>query len=226
MRAIRDNGQWNAGYSDLSTLYGRGAYTVTYYQMPLGSTTPTSATQPYNDEGYNVPHRYQLRALLRTQTGVDQDGAPVYGYEFTKFGNYIVATALQPVSTVSIVAPLNGESLYISQLLTGDANLTWLPSVDPVTHMGGDQYMVRVWPVQPGTGPTWASNVIYYGSGAEMSLSDVDRQSLAGALSDPRFVDKEMYWRVDTRHGGDTSPAWVEGSQVVFRIGSTPGGHP
>jgi hypothetical protein len=220
VRTIRDNGQWNAGFTDLSNLYGTGPFTVTYYQMPLGSTTPTSATQPYTDEGYGVTHQYQLRALLRTQSGVDADGAPIYGYEFTKFGNYIVATAVQPVATSSIVSPLNGESLYVSQLLTGDANLTWLPSV------GSDQYRVAVRPVQPGTGPTWTSNVIYYGSGTEISLPAIDRLSLANVLSSPLFVDREMYWRVDTRHGGDTSPDWVQGNQVVFRIGSTPGGPP
>jgi len=225
VRTIRDMGQWNAGYTDLSNLYGNGAFTVTYYQMPLGSTTPTSATQPYTDEGYGVTHQYQLRALLRTQSGVDQNGAPSYSYEFTKFGNYIVATAVQPVTRTGIVSPLNGESLYVSELQAGTANLTWLPSVN-TNGQGGDQYRVVVWPVQPGTGPTWTSNVIYLGADTEMSLPDLDRLSLASALSSPLYVDRQMYWRVDVRHGGDTSPDWVLGSQVVFRIGSTPGGPP
>lgn len=218
--AIRDNGQWNAGYTDLSTLYGNGPFTVTYYQMPLGSTTPTSATQPYTDEGYGITHRYQLRALLRKQTGVDQNGTPVYSYEFTKLGNYVTATAVQKVASTFIVEPLNGESLYVSELLSGDANLTWTPAI------GGDEYRVVVWPVQPGTGPTWTSNVIYFGAGSEISLPEVDRLSLANALSSPFYVDKQMYWRVDTRHSGDTSKAWWEGDKVVFRIGGTPGGPP
>ena len=222
--ATRDTALWNLGFHDLSDLYGNGPFNVTYYQMPSGSTAPTSATQPYVDEGYGITHQYQLRALLRTNAGVDADGAPIYGYEFTKYGSYIVATAVQPVATTSIVSPLNGASLFVSELLTGEANLTWYPSV------GGDQYRVKVWPVQPGTGPTWTSSVMYYGSGAEISLSDADRLSLASALSPPgnpgAYADKEMYWRVDTRHGGDTSPEWVQGSQVVFQIGNTPGGPP
>ena len=220
VRTIRDMAQWNAGYTDLSNLYGSGAFTVVYYQMPLGSATPTSATQAYTDEGYGITHQYQLRALLRKQTGVDNDGAPTYGYEFTKFGNYIMATAVQPVASGFIVTPLNGESLYVSQLRTGEANLTWQPTI------GADQYRVKVWPVQPGTGPTWISNVTYYGSGTEISLSDVDRLALASVLNNPLYVNKEMYWRVDARHTGDTTQDWVLGDSVVFRIGSTPGGPP
>jgi len=220
IRAIRDMAQWNAGFTDLSNLYGNGPFTVTYYQMPLGSTTPTSAMCSYTDEVYGITHQYQLRALRRTQTGVDDQGVPIYSYQFTKFGNYIIATAVQPVAAAFIVAPLNGDTLYVTQLCTGEANFRWQPTV------GGDQYRVRVWPVQPGTGPTWSSSVIYYGSGTEMALLDADRLSLASVLSDPVLEDKEMYWRVDARHSGDTSSDWVLGDRVVFRIGSTPPGPP
>jgi hypothetical protein len=221
VRAIRDMAQWNSGFTDLSGLYGSGPFTVTYYQMPLGSTTPTSAQQPYTDEGYGITHQYQLRALLRTQTGVDATTqVPTYKYEFTKFGNLIAATAVDSVKRSSIVTPLDGESLYVSLLRTGQANLTWQPTV------GGDQYRVTVQPVQPGAGPTWMSSIIYYGSGTEMSLSDIDRLALAAALSSPLYIDKEMKWHVDARHGGDTSPDWVTGDTVVFRIGGTPGGPP
>lgn len=220
VRAIRDNGQWNAGFTDLKTLYGTGAGTaVSFNRMDLGATTPTVVSWTVPAEGFGITHQYQLRALTTKQTGVDADGNAQFGYEFTKFGNYVTATAVEPVAAATVI-PVNGDPLLVSQLRDGTQNLKW-------THpVGADQSRVTVWPVQPGTGPTWQSSIIYYGSGTEVALPDADRLALASQLSSPLFVDKEMFWRVDGRHTGDTSPDWTQGDTVVFRIGGTPGGPP
>lgn len=220
VRAIRDSGQWNAGFTDLTNLYTNTPIAVTYNRMDMGATTPTVVQYSVPAESYGTTHRYQLRALLREQTGVDTSGVGTYKYSLTKFGNYIVATAVEPVKADHIVMPLNGDPLLISQLRTGDVNLTWSASA------GADQYQVTVEPVQPGTGPTWKSSIIYYGSGTTIALTDTDRLALASQLSSTLFVGKEMKWRVDARHTGDTSSAWTLGDTVVFRIGGTPGGPP
>ncbi len=232
VRVTRDSGEWANGRSDLSTLYGNGGFTVTYNSYPAGSSSPTSATATFTDEGYGVTHTYQLRTLLRAQTGTDGDGNAVYGYQITDFGSSITGTAIKPLSLSEIVSPINGESLYVSDLQDSNSNLTWTPTD------GADQYRVKVWPVKPGSGPTWWSNIIYYGAGSQLSLDDTDRLSLASALSNPAYADKEMYWRVDARNSGDSATAkygdaqsdsnysWVNGTKAVFRIGSTPGGTP
>lgn len=222
VRAIRDSGQWNAGWTDMTGLYANTPTAITYNQMLMGSTTPTVVQYTVPAEGYGTTHVYQLRALLREQSGVDSNGAASYKYSLTKFGSSITATAVQPVTSDRIVMPLNGDPLLVSQLRTGDANLTW--TTPPAT--GADQYQVTVQPVQPGTGPTWQSSIIYYGSGSTLSLPDADRLALASILSSPSYVGKEMKWRVDAKHNGDTYPGWTEGAWVVFRIGGTPGGPP
>lgn len=220
VRAIHDASQWNLGYTDLSTLYGHGPFSVTYYDLPMGATTPTVMTQAYYDEWYGITHSYRLRALLRMQTGVDAGGAPIYTYQFTAFGGSIIATAVEPVSRAAMVSPLNGDPVLISQLWTGDANFVWRPSA------GGDEYRVTVWPVQPGTAPTWTSGIIYHSGEWNVALPDWERLALAALLSSPLFADRQMLWRVDARHTGDTSPGWVKGEQAVFEIGSMPPGPP
>lgn len=221
VRAITDISQWNAGFTDLSNLYGNGMGTpVTFYRMDLGATTPTTVAWTVPAEGYGVTHQYQLRALLRVQTGVDGQGSPVYRYSFTTFGNAITATAIEPIKADKIISPLNGDLLVVSQLLTGDANLVWASAV------GTDQYRVIVEPVQPGTGPTWQSSIIFAGSGAEVSLPDTDRLALASQLSSPLFLGTDMKWHVDGRRSGDTCPGWTIGDTVIFRISDAPGGPP
>jgi len=221
VKTIRDPGQWSLGRTDLKGLYGPGAGTaVTYYKMDQGSTTPTSISGTVPAEGFGITHQYQLRALYREQKGVDATGVPQYGYKFTDWGNSVTATCVERV-TATTVTPLNGDPLLVSQLLTDDANLRW-------THpAGADQFRVKVWPVQPGTGPTWQSSIIYYGSGADVSLPVADRLALASQLKPSAFIDKEMFWRVDGRHTGDTLTGelgWAQGDTVVFVIGGTPGG--
>lgn len=222
VRVVRDNGQWNLGYTDLSGLYTNTAVAVSYNQMLMGATTPTVVQYTVPAESYGTTHQYQLRALLREQSGVDSDGNTTYKYSFTKLGNYVTVTAVDPVTTDRILTPLNGDQLLVSQLKNDQVNFSWSIPVDT----GADQYQVTVGPVQPGTGPTWTSSFIYYGSGSSLSLPDSDRLALASVLSNSGIVGKDMKWRVDARHSADTNQEWTTGDTVVFNIGGTPSGPP
>ena len=222
VRVVRDSGQWNAGFTNLAALYSNVPTAVSFSRMDMGATTPTVVNYTVPQEGYGITHQYQLRALLKENAGVDSEGKAVYRYSLTKFGNQISATAVQPVLRADIVEPLNGDPLLVSLLRSGDANLIWNYN----QNAGGDQFQVTVEPVQPGTAPTWQSSIIYYGSGTTVSLPDADRLALASQLSSPLYVGKELKWRVDARHTGDTSPAWTQGDTVVFKISGIPGGPP
>lgn len=221
--AIRDSSLWNLGRIDVAGLYGGAAgVAVTYNRLDLGASTPTVVTWTVPPEPYGITHTYNLRAILRTTGTAGSDG-PTYKYQITKLGSQLRATAVEPVTRDRILTPFHGDPLYISQLRTGDTNLTWLAS------LGATQYQVVVEPIRPGSGPTWKSNIIYAGAGTEVSLSDVDRLDLARALDRPNYVDIEMRWRVEVRNEGDTSPLWTYPDQSqwpIFRIGGTPGGPP
>lgn len=238
VRVINSPGPWNMGSTDLTTLYGTNVGTaVSYNKLPLGATTPTAASWTVPAEGYGQTHQYQLCALVKKQTGISTEGVPSYGWDMTKFGSLVIATAVEPVQQDHIIMPLMGDPVLVSQLRSGEANLRWGAA------LGADQYCVTVEPVVPNTGPTWQSSIMYYGSGSEVALSDNDRLVLASLLSNPLYVDKEMKWRVDCRHLNDTqtlkeptmkpnigsattAKSWTRGAVVTFTIGGTPGGPP
>jgi hypothetical protein len=216
-------GVWDLGRIDLSGLYGTTAPTgISYFTLSSGGQ-PTQLTGTIPAEGYGVTHSYMLRVLYRDANVTTTP--PTYTYHMTSFSNTITATAVEPINADHILTPPNGDPLLVSQLRTGDMNLTWTSGV------GATQYRVIVEPVVPGTGPTWVSSIIFAGSGTLVSLSDTDRLSLASALSSPLFVDKQMKWHVEDRHIGDTLPGqpWTIPNQdqwPIFIIGGTPGGPP
>lgn len=231
VRAISDLGQWNSGATNIGTLYNSGGVTpVAFNQLPLGATTPTAKNWDVPQEPYGTTHRYQLRALLRTQKSIAQDGTPTYVYKMTKFGNVVTATAVQPVAQDLVTEPVWGGPMIVMSLKEGGTTLAWK---DYPRSGGGNQFRVTVWPVNAGAAPTWTSSLINLGAAGGLELPDADRLLLAKALSDDGhggvdynlYADQEMNWRVDTRHVGDTSAAWTEGDTMIFRIEAGPPGH-
>ncbi len=222
--AINDPSLWNNGRINISALYGTAAGTaVTYSRLPLGATSPTSVTETIPAEPYGITHTYNLRVLLRSRLGETSEGSSgtTYKYQMTKLGNEIMATAVEPFSRDKAVEPIDGDPLYVSQLLNNEANLSWLPLE------GASEYKVVVEPIAPGTAPRWESSIMHAGSGSEVSLNDGDRMSLANRLNN--FPDVQMRWCVYARNSADTKPLWtypVTSQWPRFTIGATPGGPP
>lgn len=216
---------WGLGHVNLRYLYdttSASSFTVNYYDLPSGTTTPVAETSTFTNEGYGQTHTYQVRVIYY-RTSTDSDGNETTTYTMTSFSNVITATAVEEVTSSMIVEPADGEELIVSQLTASSdpANFIWTHT----SGYGANEYKIHMEPVVPGGGPTWDSPVIYWQTGDQVSLSQALRYTVASKLSSSAYEGNTMRWRIDSRHGSpDTSSAWVTGEWARFVISSTPPG--
>ena len=221
VKVLRDPSEIDAGRFKVSSLYGPTSTerTVAYYRLdtnPASSYTEVSPT--VNFEPYGTTHRYQVRVLYqqRAASSGSDDTAVTAKYYYTSVSNYVTITAIEPVkATDAGINPTNGAELSIAYLRGGDENLRWHRKD------GANIYYVQVDPVVQGTAPSWKSATIYE-TGDIVSLPADQRIALANALSNPRYDDVVMKWRVYSRNQEDTSKAWVKGEELRFVIMAMP----
>lgn len=231
VKVIRDPSAIDMGWTDVYGLYGTATATnVTYYRLasnPATSYTEVTTTVP--PEPYGITHKYQVRVLYSLTTTTpggssDQTGqqqqTTTTRYYYTPVSNVITATAIEPVKYTDIISPAYDPNvappeILVTDLQNGTVNFEWKRKD------GADVYYMVVEPVQPGTGPSWQSPLIYE-SGPTISLPASARIELASVLSNSAYADKTMKWRVYCRHQADTSPAWVKGQEARFVVGGMP----
>ena len=241
VKALRDPTDIDAGRTSLARLYGTGpALAFNYYALtanPGTSYTSTAVTLPI--EPYGVTHQYQVRVLYRvvpavsgtgtgtdTSTGTSTDTSTTTGntrYYYTPVSNIITMTAIEPVRTGDIISPLYDPSLGPTDLLISDLQDPTIDMFAWNAKAGADIYYMKVEPVIPGNAPSWQSSNVY-ATGPTIKLPQSERTKLATILSG--YPDKVMRWRVYCRHQADTSQAWVEGEDNLFKIIGTPPGRP
>ncbi|MGQ9455975.1 MAG: hypothetical protein ACUVRS_02495 [Armatimonadota bacterium] len=236
VKVISDPTAVDLGWTDVYSLYGTSTATNVTYKLlasnPATSYKEVTATIP--PEPYGRTHKYQVRVLYslttttpgggdQTQTGQQQQTTTTR-YYYTPVSNVITATAIEPVKYTDIVSPAYDPSvappeILVTDLQSGAINFEWKRKD------GADMYQILVEPVQPGTGPTWQSPIIYE-TGPVVSLPTSARIELASMLSNSAYADKTMKWRVYCRHQEDTSLAWVKGQEARFVIGGMPPTYP
>lgn len=209
-----------SGEVDLFGLYNFGAPRPVnnYYNM----TTNPSATKPGTlswsvpDEGYGIQHTYQGQVIYWQTTGSGDTATTKY--YCTPASSSIRITAIEPVTNADILEPTDPE-LSISDLQQRLVNFKW------TNKDGANTYYMKVYPLVPGTAPTWTSGFIPKRAD-QVSLLDNYRSELINVLAPPGQIHKyegiDMCWRVYCRNSKDSSPAWVEGDENQFTIGSMP----
>jgi len=229
---VRDPGQMDLGKADVYRLYGPGQGTaVAYLRMDSNPSTssPTETTWTVPAEPYGTTHTYQVRVLYRlstsSSTATGTTGTPTTSkYYYTPVSNTITATAIEPVKNADVVSPaydptVGAPEVLISDLQQGGVGFQWNRKD------GADLYYIKVEPVEPGKGPTWQSQQ-FFETGPIVSLPDSMRIELANTLANSRYAGVTMRWRVYCRQSRDTSPAWREGQENRFVIGSIPPSFP
>ena len=229
---LRDPTAIDAGRYKVTNLYSDTAVdsAISYYRLDTNPATAYTESNPtVHFEPYGTTHHYQVRVLYKRSTTTSTDSTDTTDttdtttdttttttYFYTPASNIVTITAIEPVRvTDPDISPANGAEVVVADFKDALANLQW------DRKDGADIYYVQVEPVIPGTGPTWKSSTIYE-TGSIVSLPDDQRTALANALSDTKYDNVVMRWRVYCRHQEDTSKAWIQGDEIRFTVQAMP----